>query len=196
MCARRFCAASIWGRPGRSAAAFFDGGADVCDLQPAARGGQELIVLVTCQDPEQLSTSPSATLPPSAAIRVQEVTLPHRQGLAALPPRPPAAAPKRRRSRRASGACNRRRCGSGRRSCGRYSRRRAAARWRRFSPRTRWSSTPLITARLASGLQVDARLWPPATADGTALLIKIRSRLRRFCGTRWRRLVSGSARWR
>lgn len=50
--------------------------------------------------------------------------------------------------------------------------------------------TPLITARLSSGLQVDARSGYLRTADGTALLIKIRPRFAPLLWERGERLVS------
>jgi predicted RND superfamily exporter protein len=50
--------------------------------------------------------------------------------------------------------------------------------------------TPLITARLSSGLQVDARSGYLRTADGTALLIKIRPRFAPLLWERSERLVS------
>lgn len=50
--------------------------------------------------------------------------------------------------------------------------------------------TPLITARLSSGLQVDARSGYLRTADGTALLIKIRPRFAPLLWERGERLVA------
>ncbi len=49
---------------------------------------------------------------------------------------------------------------------------------------------PLITARLSSGLQVDARSGYLRTADGTALLIKIRPRFAPLLWERGERLVA------